>query len=333
MSDYKIFCTFIILFTTLIISCGSDSPVDPEDENISHGSGVIANENMGMLLRQGHSLVVFKDKIWMFGGLQHRFGMKDVWYSEDGINWKLATEEADFPARVQHTAFAYDDKMWLIGGEIVGGFFKDVWYTEDGSHWVEAADDTPLGRRNGHLSVVFDNKMWVIGGSEISDDFNETYIRNDAWYSSDGVNWSQATDDAAFKPRTGHKSVVFDDKMWVIGGYGHNDVWYSENGIDWTIASENAGFANLIYFECVVFDNKIWLIGGFIIDESVNGIVGTVSKQVWYSSDGVNWQKTEPYFGRYSHANAVFKNKIWGVGGAGAPTNNNDSWYLEFPSD
>ena len=295
MSDYKILCTIIILFTTLIISCGSDSPVDPEEENISHGSGVIVNENMGMLLRQGHSLVVFKDKLWMFGGLQHRFGMKDIWYSEDGINWELATEEAEFPARVQHTAFAYDDKMW------------------------------------------------VIGGSEISDDFNETYIRNDTWYSTDGNHWTQATADADFDPRVGHKSVVFDNKMWVIGGRFWNeetgsgstkdDVWFSENGIDWTNATDSAGFGNLYYFDCVVFDNKIWLIGGFIIDDISNGTVGTVSKQIWYSSDGVNWQKTDPFFGRYSHANAVFKNKIWGVGGAGAPTNNNDSWYLEFPMD
>lgn len=52
MSDYKTFCTIIIFFTTLIISCGSDSPVDPKEENISHGSGVIANENMGMHLRE-----------------------------------------------------------------------------------------------------------------------------------------------------------------------------------------------------------------------------------------------------------------------------------------
>jgi hypothetical protein len=52
MSDYKILCTIIILFTTLIISCGSDSPVDPEEENISHGSGVTANDNIGIYLRE-----------------------------------------------------------------------------------------------------------------------------------------------------------------------------------------------------------------------------------------------------------------------------------------
>ncbi|MDZ7718757.1 MAG: hypothetical protein U5K72_08080 [Balneolaceae bacterium] len=182
MSDYKFLSLILVLFSALFISCGSDSPVDPDEENIppgdfsliapqngstviyarpqlswhetedpadtdityevrlnknnpptnvvarglerpeytpdidyepgstyywqviasrdsgektksreifsftfTEGSGLIANENMGMLLRQEHSLVVFKGKLWMFGGLQHRFGKKDVWYSEDGI--------------------------------------------------------------------------------------------------------------------------------------------------------------------------------------------------------------------------------------------------------
>lgn len=296
----------------------------------TEGSGVIANENMGMLLRQEHSLVVFQDKLWMFGGRHHRYEKKDVWHSEDGINWELATEEAEFPAREQHTTLVFNDKIWMIGGETLGGFFKDIWFTEDGIHWVKAAEDTPLGRRNGHSSVVFDNKMWVIGGAEMSD-YNESPVRNDAWYSTDGVQWTQATDDAGFEPRAGHKSVVFDNKIWVIGGrlwdegVGYidniNDVWYSENGIDWTMATDNTGF-DVSGFDCVVFDNKMWVIGGFIGDDKV-------SRQVWYSSDGVNWQQANSFFGRHWHANAVFRNKIWGVGGGGgATTNNNDSWYL-----
>ncbi|MDZ7718756.1 MAG: hypothetical protein U5K72_08075 [Balneolaceae bacterium] len=72
---------------------------------------------------------------------------------------------------------------------------------------------------------------------------------NDVWYSTDGVQWTQATDDAGFEPRVGHKSVVFDNKIWVIGGLQRtdgedihfNDVWYSENGIDWTMATDDIG--------------------------------------------------------------------------------------------
>jgi uncharacterized membrane protein len=76
--------------------------------------------------------------------------------------------------------------------------------------------------------------MWVIGGRDDSLNY-----KNDIWYSTDGVNWIQATASAGWSPRYLHTSVVYDGKMWIIGGfdssYGHkNNVWYSTNGVDWT---------------------------------------------------------------------------------------------------
>jgi len=66
--------------------------------------------------------------------------------------------------------------------------------------------------------------MWVIGGYDGS-------LKNDVWYSIDGISWTQATASAAFSTRYSHSSLVYQSKMWVIGGYdggGHeNDVWYS----------------------------------------------------------------------------------------------------------
>jgi hypothetical protein len=60
--------------------------------------------------------------------------------------------------------------------------------------------------------VVFDNKIWVLGGNN-----SPTYL-NDVWYSSDGVNWTQATADAWSSGHYYGTSVVFDNKIWVLGG-------------------------------------------------------------------------------------------------------------------
>ena len=39
------------------------------------------------------------------------------------------------------------------------------------------------------------------------------------WYSTDGINWEQATRSInVFPARKEHTSLVYDDKMWVIGG-------------------------------------------------------------------------------------------------------------------
>lgn len=47
---------------------------------------------------------------------------------------------------------------------------------------------------------------------------------------SDGETWTQATPAAGWTGRNNFKSVVLDDKIWVMGGYdgqNRNDVWYS----------------------------------------------------------------------------------------------------------
>jgi leucine-zipper-like transcriptional regulator 1 len=55
---------------------------------------------------------------------------------------------------------------------------------------------------------------------------------NDAWYSTNGVNWTEATPGAAFPGRFANTGLFYDNAMWVIGGVtlGNsdlNDVWYS----------------------------------------------------------------------------------------------------------
>ena len=66
--------------------------------------------------------------------------------------------------------------------------------------------------------------MWVLGGYHGS-------LRNDVWYSSDGVSWTQATANAPWVARGEHRSIVFNNKIWVLGGSdgsrGKNDVWRS----------------------------------------------------------------------------------------------------------
>jgi hypothetical protein len=60
---------------------------------------------------------------------------------------------------------------------------------------------------------------------------NDSSRRNDVWYSVNGESWTCANDSAGWSKRYDHTSVVFDNKMWVLGGYVEsnieNDIWYS----------------------------------------------------------------------------------------------------------
>ena len=99
--------------------------------------------------------------------------------------------------------------------------------------------------------------------------------------------WSRATDSAGWSARTNHSSVVYDNKIWVIGGYDptgfKRDVWYSTDGVSWIQATDSAGWSPRMKHSSVVFDNKIWVIGGESNVRPYN------RNDVWYSTDGVNW--------------------------------------------
>ena len=86
--------------------------------------------------------------------------------------------------------------------------------------------------------------MWVIGGRPLGY-IGYPYFYNDVWYSENGTDWVEATDDAPFYVRYKHTSFVYKNKIWVMGGAmeantHRNDVWYSSNGTSWTEATPEA---------------------------------------------------------------------------------------------
>ena len=175
----------------------------------------------------------------------------------------------------------------------------------NGSNWVQATSNISLAIRRDHTSVVFANKIWVLGGT---DGNNSSSFYSDVLFSSNGSNWEQATGDANWSARRGHTSVVFGNKIWVLGG-GPNDVWSSSNGSSWEQATGNAGWSTRQHHTSVVFDSKIWVLGGY--DDSRRN-------DVWSSSNGTDWTEvtaSADWLARSGHTSVVFDSKIWVLGG------------------
>lgn len=212
--------------------------------------------------RRGHTVEVFSNKMWLLGGYQSATAttpmqfFNDVWSTSNGNLWteETGTSGAAWAARTYHTSLVFDSKLYVLGGAIKDTSnaitsFNDVWYSSNGEDWTEEEARERWEPRFGHTSVVFEQpagepRMWVIGGQIGTDINNVASYANDVWSSEDGINWTEETADAPWAGRRDHATVVYDDKIWVIGGWYRDngavtelkDVWWSPDGSTWTEA-------------------------------------------------------------------------------------------------
>jgi len=274
--------------------------------------------------RTGHTAASFNNKIWILGGVDV-FYVNDIWNSSDGENWIQVSGAIPWHPRCYHTTIVSDNMIWLLGG-VAGNFFNDIWKSVNGEDWVQVTDSAPWMPRAVLQSFVFDNKIWVIGG--INEGAIMPYL-NDIWYSSDGVNWTCATDDPEWGILDGYSMAVFQDKMWVMAGYNHTggylvgDVWSSTDGTNWMYEGDCGWGSD---HTAVVAGGGIWLMGGNYHGYWTNG--------VWYSPDGTNWAQAicnSHWSPRIRHASVAFDGKIWVLGGwdTYADHTMNDVWYAE----
>lgn len=126
-------------------------------------------------------------------------------------------------------------------------------------------------------------------------------------------------DVAAFGPRTAHEMVVFNGKLWILGGTilaenkFYNDVWSSSDGINWTQVTDAASWKPRKKHRVLIFENKIWLIGG------VNLEINEYLNEVWVSENGADWTQVtlqgEIWSERFMGAGVVYRDKMWLLGG------------------
>lgn len=279
-----------------------------------------------------HGNVIYNGSMWVIAGTTGAAGLNDVWSSPDGVNWNAATAAAAFSMRqgLSAVTFGAPASMYVIGGfDNVAPYQNDVWTSSNGSVWTSLAQTTPYTARQNHTSLVYNNKIWIIGGR------NGGGGLNDVWSSPDGANWTQVLAPSGgsptqFTPRYGHASVVFNNLMWVIGGFDgafDNDVWSSPDGITWTQVLANGAasptqFSGRPGLSALAYNNALWVIAGFD---------GADRNDVWNSPTGVTWnQVTVPsaiFPARDSHTSVVFNNSMWVVAGNSPSGPLNDVWH------
>ncbi|HXU32935.1 MAG TPA: galactose oxidase [Thermoanaerobaculia bacterium] len=288
--------------------------------------------------RDSHAALVYRDRLWVLGG----WGagpLGDVWSSADGLSWQMATAEAAWPARKAAAAAVFADRMWLLGGSLGVEVLRDVWSSTDGATWSRAKD-APWSARHNHAAAVFDGKLWVLGGWGDRAKPGEPGDLNDVWSTADGVTWTQVMASAPWSPRNGHSALVYDGRLWVLGGWGKRedgtegnlaDVWSSADGKTWRRESTKAPWAPRNHQAAVVFADRIWVLGGWGVGDLKEGNLN----DVWWTKDGKTWRPATgqaEWLPRNGHAAVEFLGRMWILGGWSqfvGGTSVNDLWWAK----
>ncbi|MDO6810863.1 hypothetical protein Q4603_19740 [Zobellia galactanivorans] len=289
------YITVCTLFLSFLSSCDKDlvgeakdleeGPTKglPEDDSLRLEITTVTHEDqMGSFYDNG--IVEFQGKIWSVAGY-NSYSLpncnSDIWSSDNGINWRSVTSN-HFGARRGHATAVFKDKIWVISGINTDASpwveYDDIWSSTDGEAWTQELEHAPFGHMFYPSLTVFHDKMFIIGTSS-SDEMV-------VWSTADGISWNLEAS-SPFPKRESHQTVVFNDKMYVIGGqtagHAYNDIWSSDDGATWTnLTLSGDVFSGRFGHGVTVYDNKVWVLGG-------TGILTGPYADLYYSEDMEEW--------------------------------------------
>lgn len=264
-----------------------------------------------------HFRFAYGDTVQLHLAAKDRFGsiITTQWNIGDAVSVRSGIATFDTFAVVPDTAILHFSIIASVEDDD-NNFVSDTLVVDPGL-FAPATINAGFKPRTFQAGVVFSDKIWITGGVGILQETPKSTFTclNDVWVTDNGTIWTQATTNTP--ARSGHAMVVFNNKVWLIGGYANswgkykNDVWCSIDGISWQCVIDSASFSPRIYHCCVVFNGKMWLIGGMERKTHLN--------DVWSSVDGVIWEAvtdSASFPQRCSHSCVVYDNKIWVIGGS-----------------
>jgi hypothetical protein len=185
-----------------------------------------------------------------------------VWQSADGAHWARENQADGVtavagPAPIRATE---NSRALALGGALYflqpdnGEVYRST--DADAAQWTDLGPIPAFTPRCGAAVFALEGKIWIAGGGAC--DYSVAY--HDLWSSSDGSNWTQSVQPAAWSGRMWPcVGTSADGVVWLVGGYavtdyqnssgtvtlryGANraDVWYSKDGNSWKQFKADAG--------------------------------------------------------------------------------------------
>jgi uncharacterized protein YjdB len=260
--------------------------------------------------RSRMAVLVRNNRLYALGGYDGSAARGDVWSTTDGLQWRQETAGGEFGVRAGAFLVAYRNHVWLLGGNDWLRAKNDSWRTDDLVNWTFEHTSAPFSPARPGRLMSFANRLWMVGPA--SDGTMQ------AWWSSDGNEWTQAPGAAVIPTRNGFAMAVNNGRLWLQGGYtgtpptaAVNDVWSTADGETWSRATAAAPFPPRLDQELFAMNGKLFMVGGQMPGTGQYG-------DIWSSIDGASWvQETAnaAFTPHYEHQIVVFNGKAWLLGG------------------
>jgi len=140
-----------------------------------------------------------------------------------------------------------------------------------------------------------------------------------------GHDWEKVVEPAAFGERYIHRGTLFNDRMFISGGFNDKDmflgdVWSSADGKDWRPDVQTAPWSARFAHGMVALDDAMYLMGGYD---------GELLSDVWKSVDGADWElvtDSAPWSPRSDFQVLAHDGAIFLLGGKGRAKRHADVW-------
>lgn len=207
-----------------------------------------------------------------------------TWESRDARIWT----PTPLPHRVLNSAYMsyvqHDGAVWALGRHT--GDYRQfaitptILRTRDFQSWERVGQATRFPQVVFAAAASFKGALWMFGGYDGQGNVASV------WRSSDGLQWERVTDRAPWGPRGGSKTVVFKDRLYLIGGGvldgpNSNDVWSTGDGTTWRQETVSLAPEAPTGFTPVAMRDAIWLVGA--------NRSGAFKSEMLVSNDGQRW--------------------------------------------
>lgn len=138
--------------------------------------------------------------------------------------------------------------------------------------------------------------------------------------SAEPANWVRVTEQAAWKPRDSSGELVFNNRLWLFGGWYDSfsppprDVWSSADGKAWELVTADAPWKYSDLGMTAVFRDRMWFLGGW-----TNGRLPGhgATNECWSSTNGKEWTlaTNAAWSPRLAAGVTVFQDRLWVIGG------------------